>query len=110
MAELYIITGPEGKSYIGVTRRSTKIRWQAHSTESLNLRQKRLHRCSSTELTLHAAIEKFGPRAFRIETLAVLGNADSEYLAQIERRAIEAYGTMTPDGYNMVRGGTGLNV
>jgi hypothetical protein len=94
MGSLYIVTSPSGKSYVGITARTTEARWQEHVSAK-----------SRPHVTdcLRSAIKKYGADAFTVRTLLI---ADSwEYLGEMEQRAIARYGTLAPHGYNLSTGG-----
>ena len=55
---------------------------------------------------LQLAIKKYGADTFKLETLVIAD--DWEYLSDLERKAIQAYGTMAPGGYNLTIGGEGV--
>ena len=55
---------------------------------------------------LQLAIRKYGAENFAVETLVIAD--DWEYLCDLERKAIQAYGTMAPGGYNLTVGGEGV--
>lgn len=95
---MYLVTNlVNGKQYIGITTRSLVIRWQSHCM-GVKGRPRSL---------LLKAIDKYGADSFSIEQIASATNwAD---LQELERRAIEQYGTLAADGrgYNQTRGGEG---
>lgn len=95
---LYLITGPTGKQYCGITKRGSERRWYHHVYTAT--RGKRTH--------LSAAIRKYGPDAFVLETI---GEADTwEELCEMEVKEIRERGLQDPQlGYNHTAGGEGLN-
>jgi group I intron endonuclease len=95
MAELYRLTSPSNKQYIGISGRGMKARWSVHVAEA---------RAGSTT-ALHKAIIKYGPDAFIKEVLVV---ADYDHIKELESKAIEIFNTFTPNGYNLTRGGDGV--
>ena len=94
MAELYILTSPNGKQYVGVTSKTARERFARHRSNAL------------AGLTfsdaLYSAIRKHGLDNFSVETLVV---GDWEYILGMEQDVISLYGTMAPDGYNLREGG-----
>lgn len=96
MGCLYQLTSPSGKSYIGITSKTLDERWKTHVMRTAEGRNQALQR----------AIRKYGADAFRRCVLVV---ADSwEYLCDLERKAIVAFETLSPDGYNLTAGGEGV--
>ncbi|MGD9740884.1 MAG: NUMOD3 domain-containing DNA-binding protein [Bauldia sp.] len=91
MGELYRLEFPNGKSYIGISRVGAKHRYVQHTRDA--------HRHTTTT-PLHQAWRKHGPP--RLVVLAVLENDE---LPAVEIRAIKAFGTLSPCGYNMSEGG-----
>jgi group I intron endonuclease len=92
-AHLYRLTSPSGKAYIGIAKNVRK-RWLEHSHAA---------RCGS-KCALHKAIRKYGFDNFKKEILLI---STFSYVKDIEVRAIAAYSTMIPAGYNMTTGGDG---
>lgn len=95
MGCLYQLTSPSGKSYIGISKHGVDVRWKGHVIASRKRRD-----------GLYGAIRKYGPESFKRKVLVVAD--DETYLRHIERRAIVAFGTMAPLGYNLVEGGGGV--
>ena len=96
MGCLYILEFPSGKSYIGITAKTTLERLDAHMKQ---LNGGRNH-------AVHNAIRKYGVAAVSAKTLVIAN--DMKYLGALERRAIKTYGTKTPKGYNLTDGGEGV--
>lgn len=96
MGVLYKLTSPSGKSYIGISCKSTEDRWSKHVEHAKGKR---------TAGALYGALRKYGPDSFVRETLAV--EADWDKLCLMEIDAIRLHGTRSPGGYNMTRGGEG---
>lgn len=97
MGVLYKLDFANGKSYIGITTKTAKQRFSGHKAQC----------CRGTDLPLYNAWRKHGEPT--LTTLAVLEDAD---LAAAEIRAIKAFGTLAPNGYNLSFGGQtapGLN-
>lgn len=88
IASLYMLTAPSGKSYIGVTAKKLKYRIGEH-----------VH----AKTTIGRALRKYGDLV-RSRVLAV---GSEEYIYDLERKAISAFGTMGPAGYNCKEGGYG---
>lgn len=96
MACVYLLQFPNGKCYVGRTKRTAENRFRGHVQSA-----ERGSRCA-----VHAAIRKYGPASIKIVPLAQdVSWADS---AQVEIQYIEKLGTVTPTGYNMTRGGEGV--
>lgn len=91
MGELYKLDFPNGKSYIGITTKTSKERFAGHRKGARNQKKCAL---------LARAWAKYGEPT--LTTLAVLEDAD---LAAAEIRAIKAFGTLHPGGYNILEGG-----
>ena len=97
MGELYRISFPNGKGYIGITAKTARARLATHLSDH--------KRKECAHLPLYRAIEKYGFESLAVETLAVAN--DWEYLCDMERAAIVAFGTRSPSGYNATDGGDG---
>lgn len=93
MGCLYLVVGPNGKWYVGITQRSVEERWREHQ------------KSNSGCLALYRAIKKYGPERFNLKVLVMAG--DWDYLCALERRAISKYGTLG-NGYNLTPGGDGV--
>lgn len=94
---LYKITNSiNGKSYIGITSKTTRSRFTDHVHQSAR---------NETRSALHAAFRKYGRSNFKAETIA--SAADYESLLKMEQAAIEIYATAAPSGYNITLGGQG---
>ena len=90
MGLIYKLTFPNGKSYIGLTKRTLVQRLGQHRRDVEK----------GAGFLVHAAWLKYG------EPIAsVLLEADGEELKQAERDAIVGHGTMSPAGYNLIMGG-----
>lgn len=96
MGALYQIAFPNGKRYIGITSKTAEHRFVRHVYDS--------HR--NDGVAVRRAIRKYGHVNCRVSTLVVAN--DWEYLKYIERKAITAFGTMLPNGYNTTAGGDGM--
>lgn len=87
---IYKLTAPNGRSYVGFTSQSVAVRWQQH------VRRAR----SGARHPLSAAIRKYGPGAFSVDTLA-------EYvdLAEALHAEVAAIAELT-NAYNISPGGS----
>lgn len=93
MGVLYKLAFPNGKEYIGITRQGLQVRLKEHAKA---VRSGKGH-------LLHRAWREHGfPR---VQVLAVVENA---CLAETEIRAIQAFNTKHPGGYNLTDGGEGV--
>ena len=95
MGELYRITFPNGKAYIGITAKTAEVRFKVHKYEARR----------GSHGVLYDALRKHGVDAVSLETLAEL--EDWQELCEAERQAIAAHGTRSPTGYNLTDGGDG---
>lgn len=86
-ALLYMLTAPNGRSYIGVTCRRVSQRFGNHAR---------------ADTAVGRAIRKHGKRAFSRRVLVV---GDEMYLYAIEDAVIRIFGTGRPGGYNVKEGG-----
>jgi group I intron endonuclease len=80
------------KKYIGQTCDTIKKRFADHCKPSQNA-------------VIADAVRKYGRDSFSICALFVCPD-DHDYANQMERRAIEIYGTLAPNGYNLMDGGS----
>jgi len=93
VAHLYKITNTVNDMvYIGVTK-YPKHRMNAHACFK-----------TPTKSIIKNAIQKYGRDKF---TFQVLLTSTQDYCYEMERKAIEAYGTLKPNGYNICTGGVG---
>lgn len=90
MGELYKLDFSNGKSYIGITTKTTLHRFAGHEKAARN----------GLRSPLYEAWRKHG--APRCVTLALLENKD---LQDAEKKAIAAFRTLAPRGYNVSLGG-----
>lgn len=90
MDKIYILTFPNGKSYIGVTSGTVAHRVAQHANRAKN----------GGRSALYAAWRKHGRPS--VATLAE-HTTDEVYLAEMQ--LIAEYQTQTPQGYNTVEGG-----
>lgn len=90
---LYKITNLiNGKVYIGITN-NPKIRWEKHCASKYNY-------------ALPRAIRKYGKENFEFKVLVI---GSKEYIISLETKAIQAFQTLVPLGYNMTTGGDGCS-
>lgn len=87
-AVLYRLSSPSGKQYIGVTAGPLTTRMS-------------VHRHSRT--AIGSAVRKY-KNEIKQEILVV---GEESYIYELEDRAISAFNTMAPSGYNLSRGGKG---
>lgn len=97
MAEIYMLTSPSGRQYIGVTKHTAQVRLVSHRELSRNARQYPLNR----------AIRKYGWRTFKVQTLLTGPEA---LLYKLEGHFIESFKTLVPNGYNVGLGGEGVKM
>ena len=95
MGELYIITGPIGKQYIGATKSTAIRRFSGHITDSKR-------RIRVVGQPLRNAMRKYGADAFTVKTLVVGSTA---FVFGLEDDCINIFETRSPKGYDVVRGG-----
>lgn len=96
MGCLYQIEFPNGKKYIGVSRRSALKRCSEHFKNAE----------SGANNILYSAIRKFGRSRCLVKTMLIAD--DFEYLLGIEKKAILKFGSKYPYGYNSTSGGDGV--
>ena len=93
VAHLYKITNIiNDMVYIGVTK-NPHHRMIAHACFT-----------TPTKSIIKNAIKKYGRDKFHLQ---VLLTSTQEYCYEMERKAIEAYNTLKPNGYNICTGGVG---
>ena len=93
MGIIYKITHREsGKSYIGQTKCSLRVRLNGHRSKP---------GCPY----IGSAIKKYGMDAFEVSE--ILHTDDVDFLNAMEIATIEAYDTLYPNGYNLRNGGDG---
>lgn len=87
--ELYILTFQSGKSYIGVAK-DAATRYSQHLADARR----------GSEFPVHRAWRKHGAPKIRI-----LLKGSANYVLALECKAIAAFGTLRPVGYNAAPGG-----
>jgi group I intron endonuclease len=95
MAFLYQLTAPNGKSYLGITVNAPEKRWGGHAASAKK----------DSLLAIHCAIRKYGWDNFKKE---VLVEGSTAYIKELEVKAILAFNTLAPFGYNLTKGGDGV--
>lgn len=85
--QLYCLTAPSGKQYIGVTRKLLEIRVAQHIYN---------------HNVVGEALRKYGVKNFEKRVLVI---EDEDYIYELEEKAIERFGTLVPHGYNLKGGG-----
>lgn len=87
---IYKYTSPSGKSYIGQTINSLAIRAGHNGKNYLGC------------VAFYQAILKYGFENFEVEILA---EVPQDKLDELEKRYIEIFNTLIPNGYNIAEGG-----
>jgi group I intron endonuclease len=95
VGELYLLTFLNGKQYVGVTSTNARRRRIVHLHHARKGRKGALQR----------AIRKYGQLSFTTQTLVIAN--DWGYLCDLEQKAIAAFRTRAPAGYNLTNGGEG---
>jgi group I intron endonuclease len=96
---IYLVTNTVNeKKYVGWTSVSIPRRWVQHKSAARK----------ASGFALHAAIRKYGEENFKIVCLEVVaGGIDA--LREAEIRHIQELGCVAPQGYNLTRGGEGVD-
>lgn len=96
---IYKVTSPSKKSYFGRSINPLSKRKYHHLTSARN----------GSELYFHRAIRKYGGCNFTWEIIEKIKNEDKEDLINIlnekEIGYIKKYNTLSPNGYNLTKGG-----
>ncbi len=92
MGILYKIEFSNGKVYIGITRKTFRIRMNQHEAYARN----------GVKTPLYNAWRKHND-----PECSILAIVENHMLAEIEIKAIKAFNSMTPFGYNCTAGGDG---
>jgi len=96
MWNIYKLTGPNGKGYIGITSKTLDERFNGHAK----------HSDAGADIKLSKALRKYGAESFNKE---VIDQRETKELAeQAEIYYIEKYDTYY-NGYNSTKGGGGLD-
>lgn len=93
---LYALTFPNGKKYIGITSGTLRRRVNLH----------RSHANTGRPGAVYNAIRKYGAQGF--DALPLVVASDWDYLCELEQKAIAAFGSMAPGGFNLTAGGEGF--
>ena len=93
---LYRLTFPNGKAYIGITKRTVDQRFSEHVSFA---------KSEKSGSAVHHAIRKFGVASVKVETI---DSADWDSLKLMEIAAISSQNTRPPCGYNLTKGGDGV--
>lgn len=98
---IYVIrNNVTGKQYVGQTRCGLRERWRKH--------WRRAEANKGACRALSAAIRKYGKDAFTYATVRTLPlNATQQEIDEAEKFAIRFFGTLSPNGYNLIDGGKG---
>jgi len=91
--QLYRLSFPNGKKYIGITSKTAKERFKEHCAPSNRIN------------AVQHAIHKYGKESVKLTVLAECDNWELLNLAEIE--AVEKFNTFYPNGYNLTLGGDG---
>jgi group I intron endonuclease len=90
--QLYQLSFPNKKSYIGISSKNAQDRFKEH--------------CKENRTFVSKAIKKYGKENVIVTVLANVDNWELLCLAEIE--AIEKFNTRKPNGYNLTNGGDGV--
>jgi hypothetical protein len=94
VAQLYVLAFANGKSYVGITSKTTERRYEDHFIHAF---------LDGSRCAVHRAMRKYGvPRV-----VSVMEGTLAE-MKQHEVELIELLKTLVPNGYNMTRGGDGV--
>ncbi len=109
MGCLYQLIFPNGKSYIGITSKTTKQRFAEHCRNSLNSIPMYPREYGFSHLRrvpwqtlLYKAIKEYGKENVIVKTLVIAD--DMKFLKELEIKAIKRYQTLHSYGYNMSKG------
>ena len=98
MGELYKLSFPNGKLYIGKSDTTAKERFAGHRWTAARPDTK------NGNTALYHAWRKYGA-----PTLTVLAVIENDLLNETEKSAIASYETLAPFGYNLTLGGEGTS-
>jgi len=97
---VYLVTNKVNeKKYVGQTKKTVIGRWKAHLNAAKN----------DSPYALHRAIRKYGKESFTIECVEEVVGTHLELVAA-EIRQVALYASTFPGGYNMTRGGDGIDL
>lgn len=92
IGSIYIISTTQSpKRYIGQTI-NVSDRWHYHKWSAKR----------ESSMAIHSAMRKYGASSF---TMEVIWTGPVDLLDEMERKYIEQYNTLTPNGYNLRTGG-----
>ncbi|MGE6791005.1 GIY-YIG nuclease family protein [Pseudomonas guineae] len=95
----YLVTNlTTDKKYVGVTMGTVEERWVQHVNKALSSRR-------LNDQSLHTAIARNGPGAFKIEIIAKAESLGE--LGDLETAMIKHHNSLSPIGFNLNRGGSG---
>lgn len=100
---IYVITNNvNGKQYVGqaVSYSPNGREWGSHRRWSAHLKNARNGKCECR--LLESAICKYGEDAFKVEDILA---CSIQELNEYEKRYIQEYNTLVPNGYNLMTGG-----
>lgn len=93
---IYLITNKiNGKQYVGQTVQPLMSRWRQHLSEA-----------KINNTAINRAIRKYGEGNFVLRELVRVSLSDGTiWINQLEEKIIHEWGTLVPNGYNLLRGG-----
>ena len=91
MGYLYSLDFSNGKSYIGITSKTVEHRYDNHRRAAV---------FNNSQLLVHKAWRKHGAPIVKIMAIA-----NTDYLLDLEIKAIKHFDTLSPNGYNLSYGG-----
>jgi len=95
---VYLITNLiNGKKYVGCSVGMLEKRWKRHLSDAKK----------GAPYLLHRAIRKYGSECFTVEVLQVTSTRVEMFEAEMQH--ISSQGSVIPTGYNMTRGGEGVD-
>jgi hypothetical protein len=92
--EIYKVTSPAGRSYIGCTRKGAAFRWHQHEGCSRDWP-------GDERASIGDAINRYGKESFTLEVLATATSAADA--SAIETLMMERHRTLRPHGYNRIK-------
>lgn len=95
MSLIYSLSFSNGKQYIGMTSQTMEQRFAGH----------RAYMKKGCKFLVYSAWRKYGDPEFKV--LAVV---EPHMVRETERKAIAVFGTMVPNGYNLMLGGEGAGI
>lgn len=92
---IYRVLFPNGKQYIGLTKNSINYRKNAHYCNA---------RKDTSKSAFHSALVKYQG----LEVWEIIDRSDDyEHLKMLEKKYIQCFNTLSPNGYNLTSGGDG---